>query len=443
MNSHQLVNFITECNIDSIPAKVVEAARYAVLDSFGVGLAGSLMPAHDAVYRFVSHFSMEPLEASVWGHSSKTSCLWAALVNGWSASCLDADDGHRGAMGHPGGVIVPAVTALAERVDATGRQFIEAVIVGYEIGLRVGVFLNRDQNNIYFGSGTWAAIGATAASAKLLQLDSVQILSALSISEVNTPLALIMNWINLRQIPDVKEGMGWSALSGVSAALLAQQGVKGVFSLTEQPDGQMITSDLGTEFEMSKIYYKQHSSCRWTHAAIDGILKISKNHQISDNEIRKVIVATHRKAACLDNSLPSRAEEAQYSIPYTVAAAFLHGRVGPQQMVPEAIKDPRTLVLAQKVEVRCDDELESLFPEASLARLTVETISGKTITAEPLEFTKGDYQNPLTGVELEDKFRRYAGCAVPATQVDAILQTTRKIEETENIVALIQLLRKK
>ena len=443
MNSHRLVNFITECNIDNIPAKVVAAARYAVLDSFGVGLAGSLMPAHDAVYRFVSHFPMEPLEASVWGRSAKTSCLWAALVNGWSAACLDADDGHRGAMGHPGGVIVPAVAALAERVDATGRQFIEAVIVGYEIGLRVGVFLNRDQKTIYFGSGTWAAIGAAAASAKLLHLDPVQILSALSLSEVNTPLALIMNWIKLRQIPDVKEGMGWSALTGVSAALLAELGMKGVFSLTEQPDGQMITCDLGTEFEISKIYYKQHSSCRWTHAAIDGIIQITKNHQISENEIRKIIVATHRKAACLDNTLPSRAEEAQYSIPYTVATAFLHGQVGPQQMVPDAIKDPRTLELSNKIEVICDDELESCFPEASLARLTIETINGGKITADPTKFTKGDYQNPFTGVELEEKFRNYAGCAVPAAQVDAILQTTRKIEEIENIEDLIQLLRKK
>ena len=404
-------------------------------------MAGSLLPAHNGVYRFITQFPMKPTEATVWGRFPKTSCLWAALINGMSASCLDADDGHRAAMGHPGGVIVPAAVALAERVGATGRQFLEAVIIGYEIGLRVGIFLNRDQKNTYYGSGTWAAIGAAATGAKLLNLGPAQCLSALSIAEVNAPLALIMGWIDLRKPPEVKEGMGWSAFTGVSSALLAQQGVQGVFSLAERTDGQMITRGLGTEFEMTKLYYKQHSACRWTHAAIDGILQIAKDRQLNDKEVKKIVVSTHRKAACLDNPIPSRSEEAQYSIPYTVATAFLHGQVGPMQMYRDAINDPRTLELSNKIEVICDDELESRFPEASLARVTIETINGEKITANPSEFTKGDYQNPFTGPELEEKFRRYAGCAISVDQVDAILQTTRKIEELSNIEELIQLLR--
>ena len=436
MDSRRIVTFITELTLDHTPAAVIDTARYAILDTFGVGLAGSLLPASEAVYRFVSHFPMAPMNASVWGRVSRTSCLWAALANGWSSACLDADDGHRQAMGHPGGVVVPAAAALAESVDATGQQFIEAVIVGYEIALRVGIFLNRDPNKIYFGSGTWAGIGAAAACAKLMQLNPVQILSTLSLAEVNTPLALIMNWIHTRQIPDVKEGMGWGALTGVGSALLAKQGVNGSFSLTAQPDGQMITHDLGHEFETSKIYFKQHSSCRWTHAAIDSTLQLVKRHQINPKQIKKVIVATHRKATHLDNALPSRAEEAQYSIPYTVAAAILHGCVGLPQMVPEAISDPRTVMLAQKIEVRYDEECERRFPEAALARLTIETIDGKTLTAEPSTATKGDYQDPFTGIELEHKFRSYAGAAISADQVDAILEAIKKIEVVENVKAL-------
>jgi 2-methylcitrate dehydratase PrpD len=386
-------------------------------------------------------FPWKLIASGVWGRSSKTSCLWAALTNGSSAACLDADDGHRSAMGHPGGVIVPAATSISESVNASGRQFIEAVIVGYEIGLRVGIFLNRDQKNIYFGSGTWAAMGATAACARLMHLDPQQILSALSIAEVNTPLALIMNWINLRQVPDVKEGMGWSALTGVSSALLAQQGVRGIFSLTEHPDGGLITRGLGSDFEILRIYYKLHSSCRWTHAAIDGILQIADEHQIDAAAVKRITVQTHRKAARLDNDRPSQAEAAQYSIPYTVAAAFLHGCVGPRQMVPEAIRDPQALELAQKIEIRCDEDLDRRFPKASLARVTLETVHGETLTAEPGECTKGDFQDPFEKSELERKFLYYAGSVYPDDQTEKILRSTKVIEDLEHIDMLTRLLR--
>lgn len=238
MVSEQLVNFIRYFNLENTSSNVIEAAHCAVLDSCGVGLAGSLQPVHDAAYRFlIDQFPMKSDEATVWGRAAKTSCLWAALINSLSASCLDADDGHRTAMGHPGGVIVPSAMALAERVNATGRQFIEAIIIGYEIGIRLGIYLNRNKCHTFFGSGTWAAIGAAASCARLLNLDYEKCLSALSIAEVNTPLALIMNWISLRQPPEVKEGMGWASLTGISSALLAEQGMKGIFSWTEQPEG--------------------------------------------------------------------------------------------------------------------------------------------------------------------------------------------------------------
>jgi 2-methylcitrate dehydratase PrpD len=200
----------------------------------------------------------------------------------------------------------------------------------------------------------------------------------------------------------------------------------------------MITHDLGNEFETSKIYFKQHSSCRWTHAAIDNALQLVNRHRINHKQIKKVIVGTHRKATHLDNAFPSRAEEAQYSIPYTVAAAIIHGCVGYQQMVPGAINDPKTVMLAQKIEVRCDDECERRFPEAALARLTIETVNGEVLTAEPSTFTKGDYQDPLTTIELEQKFRSYAGNAIFADQVDAVIEAIKKIEALENFKALTQ-----
>ena len=440
MPASYLNEFISELTIKKLPGEVVEAARHAILDAIGVGLAGCCQPVHAIAKRFISQFPMEPLEASLWGSSAKTSAIWAALVNGLSASCLDADDGHRAALGHPGAVIIPAAMALAERSGASGRQLLEAVVVGYEIGIRVGAYLNRDQKNIYHGSGTWAAIGAAAAGARMLTLKPDQCLSALGIAEINTPLALIMNWISLRHVPQVKEGMGWGAMTGVAAALLAQIGLRGVFSLCEQPDGQIITRGLGKEFEITKIYFKQHSACRWTHSAIDGIIQAVKDYGLNENMIHKIIISTHRKAACLDNARPAEAEQAQYSIPYTVAAAIIHGQVGPNQMQQAAIKDPSLRALAAKVALQCDDELERRFPEVSLARITVEAVDGRTIDIEPQPYTKGDPHDPFTAAALEDKFRTYAGFAIPKDRTDKIISTIKNMEDLSRVDELTRLL---
>lgn len=440
MPNHHLSEFISELSIKNLPCEVVEAARYAILDALGVGLAGTRQPVHTIAQRFISQFPMEPIEAGLWGSSAKTSSLWAALVNGLSASCLDADDGHRAAMGHPGTIIIPAAMALAERSDASGSQLIEAVVVGYEIGIRVGAYLNRDHKNRYHGSGTWGAIGAAAAGARILSLEPEQCMSALGIAEINTPLALIMNWISLRHPPQIKEGVGWGAMTGVAAVLMAQTGLIGVFSLCEQPDGQIITRGLGKEFEITKIYFKQHSACRWTHAAIDGIIKATKDYDLNEKQVKKIIISTHRKAAFLDTTRPEWAEQAQYSIPYTVAAAIIHGQVGPKQMHLATIQDPAIRAMAEKVELQCDNELEDRFPKASLARITIETVDGRTLDIEPQQYTKGDVQDPFTTSELEDKFKSYASYVIPKDRADKIISTIKNIENLSRIDGLTKLL---
>jgi len=441
LNKNEFIaDFITNARLADFPDRVIFKAKLVLLDALGVGLAGTSSRASEITRRFIASFPMGPEEARLWGRPGKTSCLWAAWANSVAASCLDADDGHREALGHPGGVIVPVAMALAERLRASGRDLLEAIVVGYEVGLRVGMFLNRDQVNTFYGSGTWTALGAAAAGARLLCLGPKECLHALGVAEVNTPLALIMNWISLRQPPEVKEGMGWGALTGLSAALLAEQGLLGVFSMPEQPGGEIIIRDLGRNFEITRIYFKQHSACRWTHSAIDGIIQALREHDLKQEMIQKIVIATHRKAANLDNPRPAWAEAAQYSIPFTVATALIHGRIGPDQMGRVGLSDQKVLALADKVIVECDTELDKRYPETSMARVTIKTTNSQTIVVLPKEWTKGDCQDPFTGPELEEKFRLYAGHILLAGRVDAIIKVVKDLEGLRRVDELTELL---
>ncbi len=435
-NDDQMIEFIRRTHHREFPEAVIQKAKWVLLDTLGVGLAGARSLACEKIHRLMADFPMDPQEAVVWGRSERTSCLWAALANGMAASCLDADDGHRGAKGHPAGVMVPATLAAAERVGASGRQCLEALIVGYEIGARVGMFVNRRQKAVFYGAGTWTSLGAAAAAARLLGLEKAECRSALGIAEIHTPLALIMGWIELRKAPEVKEGMAWSALTGLAAALLAERGMAGTFSLPLQPEGAVILSGLDSDFEILKSYFKLYPSCRWTHPVIHAVLQAVAANRLKHGDIDRIRIGLHEKACHLDDVRPEFSERAQYSIPFLVGAALVYGRIGPAEVTAPCLSNPDVLNIAQKVEISADPALEAAYPEKTMARVEIQTLGGKTILMEPRDWTPGDYQRPLTDRELRDKFEIYAGTMLPREKVRRLEEAVMSVDQMPRIVEL-------
>src|SRR5262249_44741186 len=148
----------------------------------------------------------------------------AAFANGCLANALDIDDGSRPIKGHPGAVVFPAALAAAESRRASGREFLVALAVGYEVAIRAGIALHTSYR-YYHGSGAWGALGAAAAAGRLLGLTTDQLTNALGIAEYHGPLAPIMRCVEHPAM--VKDGIGWGAMAGVSAALLAREGFTG------------------------------------------------------------------------------------------------------------------------------------------------------------------------------------------------------------------------
>ena len=198
------------------------------------------------------------------------------------ASALDIDDGSTAPMGrhagHHGALVVPSSLSVAESEGSSGRSFIEAVLVGYEVGIRAGYIMSSFPEGSE--AGPMGCHGATVASAKLLQLNKEEIVNALNIVHDHNPMGIM---VPMRQSTPgtgamTKEKIPWATLTGVTAALLAQEGFTGHRSVYQDPHTDLaLLSSLGREYKVLEVYYKPYCSCRLTHCALDGLFDVVQN----------------------------------------------------------------------------------------------------------------------------------------------------------------------
>jgi len=423
----QLINFSTQVSYETLPEKVINQVRRVVLDALGCMIAGTRTVAGQQMSQ-LAQSARQTDGTTVIGIKEPINPTMAANVNGVIANVLDGDDGHRMAKGHPGGVILPAAFAAAEVLKVNGKQFMEALVAGYEVGLRCGLAINSGET--YYGSGNWVTFGATAAVGHLMGLNAREMEQALGITEVQTPSCQLMGWIEGRRIPTVKEGMGWSAATGLNAAMMARVGITGTLTLFRGKEILAKVNTCGDHYEMENLYFKQYPSCRWTHCALDLLFELMERNKLVAGDIKGIHVDTFYYASLLDTIVPDCVEQAQYSIPFLLAVAALDGELTPRQMRADRFVDDRVTALARKVTLSVDEDIQNKYPASTLARLTIETTAGQTLKAEA-EKLKGDWNYPLTDQEIKDKFRRFAGGILPLDTVEELIQTVWKLDTME------------
>ena len=401
----QPTDFITSTRYQGLPAPVREHLSKIVLDAFAAMIAGSAVPATHILARYAAEI-LPGKEATVVGTGNVCNPAGAALANACAANALDIDDGFRPAKGHPGAVILPAALAQAQAIDASGSNFLTAVVVGYEIGLRASLAWHTHPHRApsYHGSGSWGSLGAAAACAHLLRLDADQTAMALGIAEYHAPIAPILTCVQHPAM--VKDGVHWGAFVGVTAARLAAQGFTGIPTILKSPEQARHIQSLGKEWWIGRVYYKFHPCCRWTQPAIAGALALRKQHGLTPETIASVRIHTFEAATHLSTRRPTTTEQAQYSLPYPVACAFARGQVGTVEVTD--LSDPHILALSDRIEMEVDPEIESRFPAQALARVTVRTTGGRKLCAGPLP-ASGDAGSGVTFDDLAQKCRRLIG----------------------------------
>jgi 2-methylcitrate dehydratase PrpD len=405
MTTRVLARFACELKPGDISPLALEMAKRAVMDLLAAAVAG------------LDALSVRAVTASVGAIFSKgASTLWfsdkaltapgAAYVNSTLASAQDLDDGHRQAMGHPGAAIIPAALAVAQETRASGMELLAAIVVGYEVAIRIAAARDHDALDT-LATGRWCGFGAAAAAGRLRGMSPEKLAEALSIAGVQAPGLSAAGYSSIMG-NSVKEGIAWSTLTALCALAPAERGFTGPLDILDSPDyyfPEKIVSGLGKTFAIEQIYFKPYSCCRWIHSAIDALCAIMEEHNLDAQEMTGMNVHLFERALRLNNYPdPDSLEGAQYSIPFCLAVAAVAGKNALLPMRPGLLSREEITGLARKIRLFEDAALTDLFPETVPARVIVHTRNDSYTRL--VKYPEGDPANPMQWQEIENKLRR-------------------------------------
>jgi 2-methylcitrate dehydratase PrpD len=246
----------------------------------------------------------------------------------------------------------------------------------------------------------------------------------------------------------LKDGSGWGAMAGVDAGMLAESGFSGAPAVTvEGADAAAWWSTLGTEWSVLDQGFKAHGSCWWSQPPIEAVLALTREHELRPSDVSAIRVETFEKAVHLDHPAPETTEQAQYSVPFPVAAALVKsaGRadgwygLGPAELLEPGLDDPDTRRLARCVELVEAPDLTAAFPKRFLARVTLTLADGRVLTSPDTTF-RGELDDPLTDAELSAKFRWLASPLLGDARVAELEAAAWGIAELPSIAPLLRFL---
>ena len=399
----RLAEFVACTPTGEVPLVAVSRAADCVLDVVGAAAAGFNCIGPNAFRRSLAAISNDGT-SRIWFEERKSSAIAAATANAAAATALDVDDGHRKAAGHPGASVVCAALAAAEENDVGGLEFLEAVVLGYEAA--VGVALARHpEHHKSTASGRWCGVGAAVSYARLRRSGIDATANAILIAEQHAPRLAAAQHHGFAG-SDVKEGVPWAVHAGMTAVMLAEQGFRGYPHAFDQnvlydPDRLVRNIDGGTALE--GLFFKPYACCRWIHGAIDGALALIRENRLSPDEIDKIEICTFKRAVGLGNNpRPATNSEAQFSVPFCVAAAAVRG---PESLLPmdrALLTDREVLALAERISVEFDGDMEAKFPALAPAR--VRMVVGPSLFNTEVEHPFGDPGNPMSRADIQRKF---------------------------------------
>ena len=410
MKFSELHGFVRDTTHAGLPQPVQRIAERCLIDLAGTGAAGLATPLsriiRDHAVRGCAAGAGAP-RARLLFDGRSASPMGAAMAGGMTIDSFDAHDGHVLTKGHAGAAVLPGLLALTDSAPApvSGAEFLAALVVGYEVAIRAGIAQHATAPD-YHTSGAWNALGVVAIAARLWQLDAAALREGLGIAEYHGPRSQMMRCINSPTM--VKDGSGWGAMCGLSAASLAADGFTGAPALVvESEKVAHLWNDLGSRWRILEMYFKPYPICRWAQPAVEAALSLRRSHAVDPSAIEAIEVETFHEATCLDHSRPATTEEAQYSLPFPVAAAVARGRLAPTDISGDALVDSEILRLADRIRLIDAPDLSARFPAERYARARFRMNDGRVLESEAMP-ARGDAERPLSDEEILSKFHDLA-----------------------------------
>ena len=416
LNEHanSLADFAANLRIDSIPENVIRRAEDLFVDWVGSTVAGFGFGPVQTIRDFAQQMGPSDGLCELLGDSRQTSALFSSLVNAASSHAVEQDDVHNGSVFHPATVVFPATLAVAQQLRLSGRDFLVASIVGYEVGIRVGEFLGRSHYKVFHTTGTAGTIASAAGVGRLLSLGSSQMTHAFGTA--GTQAAGL--WAFLKDAADSKQvHTAHASMAGLMSAFFARGGLTGARNIFYGSQGmasgmstdsspEKLSDGLNKRWTVLETSFKFHACCRHCHPAIDALLAILRQHSIHQDEISSVTAHVHQGAIdVLGNVVePMTVHQAKFSMGTSLGLAAFYGVAGLIEF-EKFYREEKVIEFCKKVSMQFDPEIDEAYPKRWIGKITVTLRNGNKLNGR-VDQPKGDPDNTLTRDEINDKFVR-------------------------------------
>jgi 2-methylcitrate dehydratase PrpD len=426
---------------EAVPESTRERAKLLMLDAIGIAFAST---QYDFAHRTIAGLraladAEEGAAGVVIGTTPGLPWRDAIVANGVLVHGLDFDDTHVEGVIHATASAFPCALGLGCRLDLDGRDMLLGYLAAVEVACRLGMAAKGGFHKAgYHPTALLGAFSCAVGAGRLLGLTEAQLADAQGIAlgmAAGTLEFLKDGAWNKRLHP------GWAALSGVTAAMLARSGFEGAAqcyegryglfrshlgALLEQCDLAHATAGLGEVWQTEAVAVKPLPACHLTHAAADAATILAKEHDLAAERIAQIEVIVPREIVAVvcepaaQKKRPANPYEAQFSLPYIVAASLIRRRFTLADIEPEAINDPAVQALAERVSYSIDPD--SPYPRYFSGEVVVSTRDGRTLRHRE-RMNRGCADRPLSAADIEEKFRANAGRAISTSRAERIRDT--------------------
>jgi 2-methylcitrate dehydratase PrpD len=424
-----LAQYVVAARYDDLPANVRKEGVRTLLNWAGVAIGGSHHQTVDIAVSALAPFS-GPAQASLFGRRERFDIMNAAFINGVSSHIFDYDDTHLKTIIHPAGPVASAILALSEMQVVSGKDFLNALVLGIETECRIGNAVYPNHYDIgWHITGTAGVFGSTAAVGKLLGLNEQQMVWALGLA-ASQPVGLRESFGSMNK----SFNPGRAASSGIFAALLASKNYTSSDGMIEakrgwantistKQDYREITEGLGQRYEAALNTYKPFACGIVLHPAIDAAIQLRGEQKFATDQVKRIELKVHPLVLELTGKkTPQEGLEGKFSIYHAVAVALIEGAGGEKQFSDRAVRDPAVVELRAKVVPVIDPAIK---PEQ--VEMSIELGDGRVLRKR-IEHAIGSLEKPMSDADLERKFTDLADGILPPSQTAKVMELCWKVE---------------
>jgi len=357
----KLAIYYSSLSFEELDKQEVLFAKICLFDFMGCSIAAPQLKKNQSVYGLISALDNGRKEASIWGKNFKSSVPAAAFINGVMSSTLEFDDmSSIGASVHPAVSIIPAAIASAEKYGSSGKEFIKALVFGYDISNRFGLLATEKVRDLgLHGPGFMGGLAAVSSAGILSNLSVEQLLNAFSITASLSPVCPFINFIDGCDVKNIYGG--WSTYVAMLAIGMALDGMTGSNRVFDGPKSlvSIFASEKGKNIKPSDHYYsmdfsfKKYPACGSLQAILASIDELLHEETINPEEINNVVVYTYPYSYDLSQMVEQlNPISAMLYIPYAVSVMLCEGKLDTQAFSLEAIKSEKYQILMKKVTVK-------------------------------------------------------------------------------------------